>query len=167
LDCLLSLAAAAGESFRRSPGSQLPALLSAFLFAPSVHGLLLFYAVMAHKPVRVLTVDDEPSVTLSLRYVFADPRYEVVAVSSGYAALAELNSSPFDAIIVDEKMPNLSGRELVRAIKERCNPAKIIVVSARLLPEVRQAYESLNVDAMFDKPFDVRALRDAVDRIVA
>jgi len=64
-------------------------------------------------------------------------------------------------------MPNLSGRELVRAIKERANPAKIIVVSARLLPEVRQAYESLNVDAMFDKPFDVRALRDAVDRIVA
>ncbi len=122
---------------------------------------------MEHKPVRVLTVDDEPSVTLSLRYVFADPRYEVVGVSSGQAALAKLNSNQFDVIIVDERMPNLTGVELVHAIKEQGNPAKIIVVSAQLSPEVRQAYERMDVHAMFSKPFDVRVLRDAVDHVVA
>jgi two-component system, response regulator, stage 0 sporulation protein F len=122
---------------------------------------------MADKPIRVLTVDDEPSVTLSLRYVFADPRYKVVGVSSGQAALAKLDSSPFDVIIVDEKMPDLSGVELVRMIKERRYPAKIMVVSAQLLPEVRQAYECFDVHVMFSKPFDVGMLRDAVDRIVA
>ena len=122
---------------------------------------------MAQAPVRVLTVDDEPSVTLSLRYVFGNPRYEVVGVCYGQAALAQLDSSPFDVVIVDEKMPNLSGVELVRKIKERGNPAEIIVVSAQLLPEVCQEYESLNVHVMFAKPFDVEALRAAVDRVVA
>jgi DNA-binding response OmpR family regulator len=122
---------------------------------------------MPHEPVRVLTVDDEPSVTLSLRYVFGDPRYEVVGVSNGQAALAQLDASPFDVVIVDERMPKLSGVELVRAIKERRNPAKIIVVSAELSTEVRQDYESLNVHVMFSKPFDVKVLRAAVDRIVA
>ena len=123
---------------------------------------------MSDAPIRVLTVDDEPSVTLSLRYVFGDPRrYEVTGVSDGQAALTQLEASPFDVVIVDEKMPNLTGVELVRKIKEQRNPAKIIVVSAQLSPEVCEDYESLNVHVMFSKPFDVEVLRSAVDRIVA
>jgi CheY-like chemotaxis protein len=115
-------------------------------------------------PFRILIVDNESSITLSLKFVFAGPRYEVLCVDSGPAALALLdgNSNPFDVIIVDQKMPNLTGVELVEAIRQRGIPGEIIVLSAHLTPEARDAYERLNVHAIFPKPFDLEKLRSVV-----
>ena len=120
-------------------------------------------------PLRILAIDDEPSVTLSLRYVFSGPRYEMLCVENGNLALAKLDvaSDPYDVIIVDQKMPDLTGIELVEAIRKRGISGKIIVVSAYLSDEVREAYEQMDVHVMFLKPFNVDELRSAVDRLVA
>jgi two-component system response regulator (stage 0 sporulation protein F) len=120
-------------------------------------------------PHRILAVDNEPSVTISLRFVFAGPRYEVTCVHSGHAALAKLDVSSdfYDVIIVDQKMPNLTGVELVKEIRKRGITSDIIVVAANLSPEVREAYEQMDVHVMFLKPFNVDELRSAVDRLVA
>ncbi len=120
-------------------------------------------------PFRILTVDNEPSVTLSLQYVFTPPRYEVLRADSGDAALALLDacSDLFDLIIVDQKMPNLTGVELVDAIRKRSIPSKIIILSAHLLPEVRETFEGLDVHAIFSKPFDLEELRTAVSQLAA
>ncbi|HEX7516835.1 MAG TPA: response regulator [Chthoniobacterales bacterium] len=120
-------------------------------------------------PLRILAVDNEPSVTLSLRFVFGDPRYELTCVDNGNAALARLdaNSDLYDVIIVDEKMPHLTGVELVSAIRQRGINGKIIVVSAHVTSEIREAYERLGVHFMFGKPFNVEELRSAVDRLAA
>jgi DNA-binding response OmpR family regulator len=120
-------------------------------------------------PLRILAVDNEPSVTLSLRFVFAGPRYELTCVESGNAALAKLdaNLGLYDVIIVDHKMPHLTGSELVSAIRRRGITGKIIVVSAHLSSEIRAAYEQMDVHMMFSKPFNVTELRCAVDRHTA
>ena len=116
---------------------------------------------------KILAVDNEPTVTLSLRFVFSGPRYEIVTVESGPAALTILASNPdwYDVIIVDQKMPNLTGVELVQAIRSRGVRGKIVVVSAHLSPEIREAYKHLDVHVMFSKPFNVDLLRAAVDRL--
>src|SRR5438046_612565 len=110
-----------------------------------------------HNAIRILAVDNEPSVTLSLRYVFAGPRYEVTCVGDGDMALAKLfpGSQAYDVIIVDQKMPNLTGAELVKEIRERGVNGKIIVVSAHLSSDVRETYQGLGVYQMFPKPFNV------------
>ena len=120
-------------------------------------------------PLKILAVDDEPSVRLSLRYLFAGPRYEVTCAESGHVALARLdaNSDLYDVIIIDQKMPNFTGVELVEAIRKRGITIKIIVVSAHLSSEIREAYARLDVDLMFSKPFNVDELRSAVDRLAA
>jgi DNA-binding response OmpR family regulator len=116
---------------------------------------------------KILAVDNEPSVTLSFRYVFPAPRYEVTCVGDGNAALAKLQGSshPYDVIIVDQKMPSLSGAELVGEIRKRGVDSKVIVVSAHLSSDVREAYQRLQVDELFPKPFNVNELRSAVDRL--
>jgi len=116
---------------------------------------------------RILAVDNEPSVTLSLRYVFAGPRYELTCVDSGRGALARLDANwgLYDIIIVDERMPNLTGLELVKAIRQRGISGKVIVLSAHLSQEIREAYSKLDVQLMFSKPFNVEELRYAVDRL--
>ncbi|MEO6971684.1 MAG: response regulator [Chthoniobacterales bacterium] len=120
-------------------------------------------------PCRILTVDDEASVTLSLKFVFPKPRYEVLCVASGDEALANLeaDASVYDVIIVDQKMPNLSGVELVEAIRQRNIPGEIIVLSAHLTSEMRAAYDRLKVHAIFPKPFDLNELRATVGHLAA
>jgi DNA-binding response OmpR family regulator len=120
-------------------------------------------------PLRILAVDNEPMVGFSLRYVFGDSRYELTCADSGAAALANLdaNPDPYDVIIVDQKMPYLSGVELVGAIRKRGLNGKIMVLSAHLSSEARADYARMDVHETFDKPFDVAELRSAVDRLAA
>ena|SRR3982751_6480490 len=118
---------------------------------------------------RILAVDNEPSVTFSLRQIFNGPRYELNAVENGDAALARIDSGSeqYDVIIVDQKMPHMSGLELVVEMRKRGITSKIMVLSADLEPEVREAYERVDVHLIFPKPFDIRELRSAIDHLVA
>jgi two-component system capsular synthesis sensor histidine kinase RcsC len=137
--------------------------------APAQPGTGVAISGTVDATLRILAVDNEPSVTLSLGYVFPRPHYELTCAESGPEALARLeaDSAPFSVIIVDQKMPNLTGVELVGAIRERGIESKIIVLSAHLSAEVREAYAGMNVDVLFAKPFDVAQLRSAVDRLAA
>jgi DNA-binding response OmpR family regulator len=124
---------------------------------------------MSASALRILAVDNEPSVTFSLRYIFNAPRYELSAVENGDAALARLDSGsePYDIVIVDQKMPHMTGVELVSEMRKRGVTSKIMVLSAHISSEVRATYERMDVHVMFPKPFDVRQLRSAVDQLVA
>jgi len=114
---------------------------------------------------RILAVDNEPSVVTALRFVFELPRYDLTAVAGGEEALAELDraAEQFDVIIVDQKMPHLTGSELVAAIRKRGVTSKIIVLSAHITEEIRRVYEQLDVQYIFEKPFDLTEFRAAVD----
>jgi DNA-binding response OmpR family regulator len=120
-------------------------------------------------PLRILAVDNEPSVTFSLRHIFNAPRYEFTPVENGDAALARLDSTSdhYDVIIVDQKMPHMSGVQLVGELRKRGIDSKIMVLSADISSETRAEYERMDVHVMFSKPFDVRELRSAVDCMVA
>jgi DNA-binding response OmpR family regulator len=124
---------------------------------------------MSASALRILAVDNEPSVTFSLRHIFNAPRYDLSAVENGDAALARLDSSSecYDIIIVDQKMPHMTGVELVSEMRKRGVTSKIMVLSAHISSEIRATYERMDVHVMFPKPFDVRQLRSAVDQLVA
>jgi DNA-binding response OmpR family regulator len=124
---------------------------------------------MSAAALRILAVDNEPTVTFSLRYIFTGPRYEISAVENGDAALARLDSGSerFDIIIVDQKMPHMTGVELVEEMRKRGITSKIMVLSAHISSEVRAAYERMDVHVMFPKPFDIGQLRSAVDQLAA
>ena len=124
---------------------------------------------MSASALRILAVDNEPSVTFSLRHIFNAPRYDLSAVENGDAALARLDSGSecYDIIIVDQKMPHMTGDELVSEMRKRGVTSKIMVLSAHISSEVRATYERMDVHVMFPKPFDVGQLRSAVDQLAA
>ena len=131
--------------------------------------MLSLESTMSAAALRILAVDNEPSVTFSLRYIFTGPRYEISAVENGDAALARLDSGSerFDIIIVDQKMPHMTGVELVEEMRKRGITSKIMVLSAHISSEIRTAYERMDVHVMFPKPFDIGQLRSAVDQLAA
>jgi len=114
---------------------------------------------------KILSVDDNPSITCSMPFIFSAPFYEVTSATDGDDALAKLETNPngYDVIIVDQKMPRLNGVELVQGIRERGITGRIVVLSAHLSPEIRDAYERVGVQVVMDKPFDVEELRSVVN----
>jgi CheY-like chemotaxis protein len=120
-------------------------------------------------PLKILSVDDEPSIAQSMRFIFEQPLYELSSAQDGEAALARLAAepNPFDVVITDNNMPGVSGVELVRQLREQSFLGKILVLSAHLSADVREAYQAMEVDAMIEKPFSIKALRQTLDHLAA
>ena len=120
-------------------------------------------------PLKILAVDDEPSIAQSMRFIFSRPLYELASALDGETALARMadDPQPFDVVITDSNMPGVSGVELVRMLRERHFSGKIVVLSAHLSTDVRAAYEAMEVDALIEKPFSVKALRAKLDQLAA
>ncbi len=120
-------------------------------------------------PLKILAVDDEPSIAQSMRFIFSRPLYELSSALDGETALARMadDPQPFDVVITDSNMPGVSGVELVRMLRERHFPGKIVVLSAHLSTDVRAAYQEMEVDALIEKPFSVKALRAKLDQLAA
>jgi CheY-like chemotaxis protein len=113
---------------------------------------------------RILTVEDEPSLTQLLAIILGGPAAKVVNAADGWTALMKIGAAaqPFDVLITDHNMSRMNGLELVRRLRQRGFPGKIIVLSGHLTKENIQAYEELNVDMMLAKPFDIEELQLAM-----
>ena len=66
---------------------------------------------------RILFVDDEPRILVSLRVIFKQD-YDVVTAEGGAAALVLLKTEKFDVVVSDQRMPGVSGVEVLRAARE-------------------------------------------------
>jgi two-component system response regulator AtoC len=114
---------------------------------------------------RILTVEDEPAVAQMVALLLGGPGAKITNACDGWMALMKIGAAtePFDVIITDHRMPRMTGLDLVRRLRVQKFAGKIIVLSAYLTPENIQAYEELQVDMMFAKPFDVGELQLAMD----
>jgi two-component system OmpR family response regulator len=113
-------------------------------------------------PVRVLVVDDEPSLTellsMALRYEGCDVR----PASSGHAALREARAFDPDVVMLDVMLPDLSGLEVLRRLRDR-NPAiPVLFLTARDAVEDRIAGLTAGGDDYVTKPF---SLEEVVARL--
>ena len=117
-----------------------------------------------YERLRILTVEDEPAVTQMLALLLGGPGAKITNACDGWMALMKIGAAaePFDVIITDHRMPRVNGLELVRRLRVRKFAGKIIVLSAHLTKENIQAYEELQVDMMFAKPFDIGELQLAM-----
>lgn len=119
------------------------------------------------KPLSILSVDDEFRVAHALAFALSNPDRKLTLAFSADEALTKVNNQlePFDLVIVDHRMPQVSGIEFVQRLRAAQFGGKIIVLSAHLNDENRRAYAELNVNSMISKPFDVHELRNLVDSL--
>lgn len=119
---------------------------------------------MTAKP-KVLLVDDEPLVLDSLRAIVSrDGRYDVRLAESGRAALDILAGESFSVIITDLMLMDITGNDLLKAVKENAPETQVIMVSGR--GSIDQAVEAMKMGA-FDfltKPYSPSHLLQILDR---
>src|SRR5205807_10003183 len=80
---------------------------------------------------KVLIVDDEPDVLLLLRVNLEAAGYQTVLAADGETALIKIDESDPDVVLLDIMMPVMDGWGVLRALSERDNAPRVVVVSAK------------------------------------
>ena len=117
---------------------------------------------MSGKP-KLLIVDDEPDMLDFLERVFRSD-FAVTRCNSADEALGVLQSgASFDVLVTDQKMPRMTGVELLEHIREsHTQLVKILLSGFTDLPEIQRAIERCGIAAYVVKPVDSERLRQAV-----
>ncbi len=111
---------------------------------------------------HLLIVDDEVANLQKLQRTFMD-RYEVHPAQSGEEALGVLANNPIDAIITDQKMPNMTGIEFLEASqKEYPNLVRIVLTGYTEVDDLIAAINTGKVHKYITKPWEPSELRLAV-----
>jgi DNA-binding response OmpR family regulator len=117
---------------------------------------------------RVLVVDDEDSITLSLRHLMKREGYDVAVARDGEEALASVAEVRPDLILLDVMIPKRDGYDVCQTI--RANPAwaaiKIVMVSAKGRDIEVEKGLALGADAYVTKPFSTRELAAMVKTMI-
>ena len=115
--------------------------------------------------VNILVVDDEPRNLAVLETVLDDPAYRLVRATSGDEALLALMADEFAVLVLDIRMPGMSGFELAHMIKERRKTARIPIIFLTAYynedQHVLEGYTSGAVDYLH-KPVNPAVLRSKV-----
>ena len=92
----------------------------------------------------ILIVDDNPIQAVTRRLILEKAHFPVVIAEDGASALARFDSSEqFGIVITDHCMPEMSGPELVKELRERSATLPIIVLSG--LPEAESEYQGMDI----------------------
>ncbi|KTR40231.1 MULTISPECIES: response regulator transcription factor [Curtobacterium] len=102
---------------------------------------------------RLLVVEDDDEMRALMERGLAAEGYRVTAVENGVEALIALGEQAFDLAVVDVMMPGMSGFELARRIREREDPVRILLVTARDAVDDRVFGLDAGADDYLTKPF--------------
>jgi CheY-like chemotaxis protein len=113
---------------------------------------------------KILVVDDEANIRELYKVEFEDMGYEVTAVADGMQALSALDSTAFDLVTLDMRMPDVDGIETLRKMKEKNKSLPVIICTA--YEEYKHDFGSWCSDAYVVKSADTTLLRETVKKIL-
>jgi DNA-binding NarL/FixJ family response regulator len=114
---------------------------------------------------RILIVEDQRDVRRMLRAGIEtlDPDIRIVDVPSGEEAMLLIAVQPFDLVIIDVRLPGISGLELKKRAQYQNPGLKLILITGVTDPDVRQEVAKAGADAYFFKPLEMNVFLDAVE----
>jgi DNA-binding response OmpR family regulator len=117
---------------------------------------------------KILIVDDEPNIVMSLEYTFKKNNFEVFIARDGQEALDLLKNKLPDLIILDVMMPLVDGYATLEQIKkdERLNHCKVIFLSAKNKEKDIKKGLLLGAHLYVVKPFSIKKLVDQVHELI-
>ena len=117
---------------------------------------------------RILVVDDEKTILLSLAYALKAEGVEVITCNRAEWAEKALQNYYFDIVITDIRLSKTSeneGLEILELTRKRHPNSKVIVMTAYGSDEVREEVNRLGADEYFDKPIDLDLLLQSIERL--
>lgn len=120
-------------------------------------------------PVRVLFIDDEPSLCALVSEYLGRLGHEVTVADTGEEGLTKALESDFDAIICDMRLPGMSGEEVCNALLEQKPSAaeRVVVATGDILSPQTQGFFDRTGLPHIHKPFKLEELEGAIARLMS
>jgi two-component system response regulator RegX3 len=114
-------------------------------------------SIVSPRQIRILIVEDEESLADSVRYNLEREGFAVTTASDGRQALERFASEPYDLVVLDLMLPEVSGLDVCRRIRA-ASDVPIIMVTAKDSEADKVTGLELGADDYVTKPFSVREL---------
>ena len=118
---------------------------------------------------RILIVDDEPNIVISLEFLMMREGHEVHVARDGEAGLVAVRNHRPDLVVLDVMMPKLDGFSVLASIRADPDLARtrVLMLTAKGREAEREKGLTLGADAYMPKPFSTRELVDRVKELLA
>lgn len=119
-------------------------------------------------PPKILVVDDEPDITASFQSFLGKRGFLVNTTASGRDALEMIKTSKPDLVILDLKMSEMSGREVLEKLRRFDQQTKVVIVTGHTLESQVEdnEFQSLGISAYLNKPIHLEKLLEIVESIL-
>lgn len=113
---------------------------------------------------RILVVDDEPDIAKTLKIGLGMEGYEVDAFTDPMQAISHFKADYYDLLLLDIRMPYLSGFELSRELVKLDSKPKVCFMTAFevSMSESKSMFPNLKVDAFIKKPIGIKKLTNLI-----
>lgn len=118
---------------------------------------------------KILIVDDEPNIVMTLEYTFKKSNYEVFIARDGQEALDILKTNYPDVIILDIMMPMVDGFATLEQIRKDDNlqHTKVMFLSAKNKESDIEKGLALGADSYMTKPFSIKKVVEKVEELLS
>jgi two-component system response regulator (stage 0 sporulation protein F) len=115
---------------------------------------------------RIVVADDDQNVRILFNDVLSEEGYEVTGVASGTEAIREVEKATPDLLILDIKMPEMHGLEVLERLRRVNHELPVIVCTAYKHMDDDPMVRESDVQAYLVKPVDINVLKDTVKKVV-
>jgi two-component system alkaline phosphatase synthesis response regulator PhoP len=115
---------------------------------------------------RVLLVEDEPSVSMTLADLLSGEGYDVETAADGRSGLSRASNEQFDVLVLDVMLPGMSGFEVCRELRRMGKDLAILMLTARGQLTDRVVGLKLGADDYLTKPFEPPELLARVEALL-
>ena len=118
----------------------------------------------ANVPLRILIVDDEPDITITLKMGLESKGFQVDTFNDSKDALLHFRPGSYDLLLSDINMPNLNGFELYSKLREIDEKIRVCFITAFEVyyDEFRRVFPKLNVRCFANKPISIDTLAEII-----
>jgi DNA-binding NtrC family response regulator len=118
----------------------------------------------AERKIRLLVADDEESFLKSVAKRLELQGLEVVTATNGKAAIKSAKREKFDVALVDLRMPDLDGAEVLRVLKKRHRFLEVVILTGHASIDSAVECTKLGAFDYLEKPYEFEALLDVIRR---
>ena len=115
---------------------------------------------------RILLIEDEPGLVLTLSDLLTAEGYQLETASDGETGLARVSAGPFDLVILDVMLPRKTGFDVCREMRQKGIDAAVLMLTAKTQVSDRVVGLKLGADDYLTKPFDPAELLARVEALL-
>jgi len=115
---------------------------------------------------KILIVDDEPGIVEEVSSFLVEEGYDICTADTASDGMLKVESFKPDLILLDMKLPDQPGMEILKMVKRDFPSMKVIVNTGHVDQKMIDEAEALGRDAFLQKPFNLERLVEEVERVL-